>query len=191
MEPLRLFIAIHLPDEIKQNLEKIQSLLKSGTTAPVKWVNPGDMHLTLKFLGDTESEKIAGISSALREAAVGISHFRLEVKNLGVFPNTRNTQVAWAGFDGELEQLNRLQENLETGLEKLGLAREKRRFSPHLTLARVRDRVIPEDRERFGRLVTGTSIRSLSFTADSVHLIQSQLTGQGPIYTRLDSVVLK
>ena len=102
MEKIRAFIAIPLPADIQEHLRKIEALLKSGTTTPVKWVEPANIHLTLKFLGDTDSEKTGEIAATITEATKGISPFILEVKGLGVFPNPRKAQIAWAGLEGNI-----------------------------------------------------------------------------------------
>jgi 2'-5' RNA ligase len=191
MELLRLFVALTIPDDVTRHLSAIESLLQSGTTAPVKWVSPDEIHLTLKFLGDTESDKVTDIIHVLHETTAGIPRLNLVLNRLGVFPSIRNTQVAWAGLEGDLEELNRLQQVIENGLEGLGIRRENRRFSPHLTLGRVRERATPGERDGFGKLVTGTVMKPKAFIADAVHLIRSRLTGQGPVYTPLNTFQLE
>lgn len=191
MEKIRAFIAIELPEGIRKELEAVESRLKTGNTVPVKWVAPDSIHLTLKFLGDIDAGGTGEILSAMEEAAVGILPFRLGVKDLGVFPGPAKTRVAWAGLEGDMDKLVLLQRNIDSGLEKLGYEPETRGFSPHLTLARVRDRATRDERQRFGGLVTGTPFEAGYFNVDSVHLIKSQLTKQGAIYTKIGSVRLK
>ncbi|NLE08781.1 MAG: RNA 2',3'-cyclic phosphodiesterase, partial [Dehalococcoidales bacterium] len=121
MESLRLFVALTIPADVTRHLSAIESLLQSGTTAPVKWVSPDDIHLTLKFLGDTESDKVTDIihvlHETLHETTAGMPRLNLVLNRLGVFPSIRNTQVAWAGLEGDLEELNRLQQVIETVLK--------------------------------------------------------------------------
>ncbi len=191
MEKIRSFVAITLPADVQDHLRKIEALLKSGTAVPAKWVEPENIHLTLKFLGDTDPGKIGDIFETISHAAAGISPFALEIKGLGVFPGPRNTRIAWAGLAGDLGKLNLLQKNIEAGLEGLGFPSEKRGFSPHVTLARVRDTATAEERERFGRLVTGTFVKPVPFFIDSIWLIKSELTRHGPTYTPINSVLLK
>ena len=97
MEQVRSFIAIELPDELKAGLDRLQTRLKSSGQSGVKWVDPYSIHLTLKFLGSIPVDKISGITAAMEEAAQEISHFHLEVKELGVFPNLKRVQVVWVG----------------------------------------------------------------------------------------------
>lgn len=191
MEQIRSFIAIELPAEVKLALASLQERLKSGSRAPVRWVEPDNIHLTLKFLGNIDAGITGQITAALREAVGNTRPFHLEVKGLGVFPNPRRVQIVWVGLTGELDSLTRLHRNIESGLVPLGFKAETRPFSPHLTLARVRDRASPRERQGLGNLVTGISFESGTvLNVDSVHLMRSQLTDEGPVYTRISSVNL-
>ena len=191
MEQVRSFIAIELPAEVKKSLRELQAQLKAGSPAPVKWVEPNNVHLTLKFLGNVAADRIDEISSAMTEAVRGISPFSLEVTELGVFPNPRRVQIVWVGLGGEADKLSSLQQRIESKLAKLGFPPENRRFTPPLTLARIRDRATPQERESLGQLVTETRLDTAqSFSVDSVKLMKSQLTPEGPIYTCLSSAPL-
>ena len=128
-ETIRAFIAIELSVEIKRELEKIESVLKSQNSTPAKWVNPDSIHLTLKFLGDVSPDRVPGISDAINTGVAGTGSFRLRVSGLGVFPNPTRTQVVWAGITGDMDRLSQLQSTIEVETEKLGFPREKRRFS--------------------------------------------------------------
>ena len=192
MEPIRAFIAIELPGELKQALRNIQSRLKAGGQFPVKWADPQGIHLTLKFLGDIAADSTEEITRTIAEAVQGTSPLRLEVRELGVFPNPRRVQVIWVGVSGDVEPLSRLQQHIDSRLSPLGFLPETRRFTPHLTLARVRDRASPEERQSLGQLVSATRFETgYSFIVDSIHLMRSQLTREGPIYSRIGSVRLK
>lgn len=191
MEQVRSFIAIELPDRVKRGLRELQAQLKAGSQAPIKWVDPANIHLTLKFLGNVAADRLDEITTAMTQAVQGTPSFSLEIKELGVFPNPRRVQIVWVGLSGEVEKLARLQQRIESELEKLGFAPENRRFTPHLTLARLRDRATPEERQKLGQLIAETEFDAVpSFTADSVKLMKSQLTREGPIYSQISSVAL-
>jgi 2'-5' RNA ligase len=191
MEPVRCFIAIELPDEIKAGLKSIQAQLKSGSQTSVKWVDPYGIHLTLKFLGNVAVDRMGEITGAMGETVQGVSPFQLEVKDLGVFPNLRRVQVVWVGVSGEVDKLARLQQRLESVLAGLGFAPEGRRFTPHLTLARVRDQASPDERQRLGQLIADTRFEAdYTFPVDAISLIRSQLSREGAIYSRISSVAL-
>ena len=192
MEQVRSFIAIELPDEVKSALSRLQSQLKSGGQYPVKWVNPYRIHLTLKFLGNVTVAKITEITGAIASAAQGIPPFRLEVKGLGVFPNPRRVQVIWVGIVGDVDQLTRFQQRLEANLAPLGFAPETRSFTPHLTLARVRDQASPEERQGLGQLIASTGFEATyEIHVNAITLMKSQLTREGAIYSQISSIKLK
>jgi len=191
MEPVRCFIAIELPEEVKAGLTRLQAKLKASQLR-VKWVDPYGIHLTLKFLGNVAGDRISQITEAIEEAAQGVSPFHLEIKGLGVFPNLRRVQVAWVGVSGEVDKLLQLQKRLESNLAGLGFAPELRAFTPHLTLARVRDQASPDERQRLGQLISGTKFEAdYSFPVEAISLIRSQLTREGAIYSQISSVKLK
>ena len=191
MEQVRSFIAIELPDEIKLALVRLQAKLKSGGQAPVKWVDPYVIHLTLKFLGNIAIDRIGEITRAIEEAARRVPPFRLEVKGLGVFPNLRRVQIAWVGISGEVARLGQLQQHIESNLSPLGFVPESRPFTPHLTLARLRDRASLDERNSFGQLVASTRFEEVpGFSVDCINLMKSQLTREGAIYSRISSVKL-
>ncbi len=189
---VRSFIAVELPDGLRLALGQLISRLRSRQQTYVKWVDPNSIHLTLKFLGDVDASRLDDIPKAMTEAVRGISPFHLEVKEMGVFPNPRRAQVAWIGLGGDLAQLTELQQCLEISLESLGYPAEARGFTPHLTLARLRNNAYPEERLEFGQLITGTKPElDYSFKVDSISLMKSQLTPQGAIYSRIGAVELK
>lgn len=191
MEYIRSFIAIELPEEIRQALSKIQSGLKKRDY-PVKWVDPNGIHLTLKFLGDVAADKIDLVTTAIEVAASGILPFRLEVNELGVFPSPKRVQVIWVGLSGGLEPLAQLQKNIESEVSPLGFPTEARPFTPHLTLGRVRDYASPEERQSLGQLIAGTRLEAAyGFNVAVVNLMRSQLTREGAIYSCLKSIPLK
>lgn len=192
MEQIRSFIAIELPDRLKLEIGQLEAQLKSSQQPWVKWVNPDSIHLTLKFLGDIATDSTGEITGAIAEATRTVSPFHLEVKGLGVFPNLKRVQVAWAGLSGDIDTLGRLQQGIESNLARLGFAPESRPFTSHLTLARIRNQASPDERQRFGQLIAATR-----FEADTVievaaiSLMRSQLTGGGAIYHRLSSIPLQ
>jgi len=191
MEQVRSFIAIELPDELKQGLTQLEAKLKLSKQPWVKWVDPYSIHLTLKFLGSIAVDRINEITRAMEEATQGIPPFRLEVKDLGVFPSLRRVQVAWVGISGEVDKLSQLQQHLKSNLARLGFAPESRPFTPHLTLARLRNRASLDERQSFGQLIATTKFETAyTIKVDAINLMRSQLTREGAIYSRISSVGL-
>ena len=192
MEEVRSFIAVELPGELKQELTQLEDRLKLSNQPWVRWVNPYSIHLTLKFLGNVATDRLDAITRSMEEASRGSAPFHLEVRELGVFPNLKRVQVAWVGVKGEVDTMQQLQQRIESGLVPLGFASESRRFTPHLTLARVNNRASPNERQRFGELIASSSFEAVhSIEVNAVNLMKSQLTREGAIYTRISSVALK
>jgi 2'-5' RNA ligase len=192
MEKIRSFIAVELPLELKQALSRLQAKLKSSSAAPVKWVEPDNIHLTLKFLGDISTEITGRITAVLENASRGTSPFEIGVSGIGVFPGLKRVRIVWVGLTGELEKLEQLQKRIEAGLEPLGIPPEGRPFTPHLTIARVRDYARPDDRLTLGELIGGMSLeQEYKVGVNAVHLMKSQLTREGPIYSKISTVTLK
>ena len=192
MEPVRSFIAIELPDKLKVELSHLEAQLKSGKQPGIKWVDPYSIHLTLKFLGSIAADRIKEITEAMDEAAQGIPPFHLEVKGLGVFPNLKRVQVVWVGMSGEVDKLNQLQKRIESNLARLGFAPESRSFTPHLTLARLRNQASPDERQRLGQLIANIRFEAAdTIKVDTINLMRSQLTREGAIYSRISAVALK
>jgi RNA 2',3'-cyclic 3'-phosphodiesterase len=185
---MRLFIAIELPLEIKQGLAKMQEQLKGGG-AGASWTRPEGIHLTLKFLGEVPETKVPEIMSALTAAVLGTGKFRLAVGGAGAFPNVRNPRVLWVGVSGALENLAALQAAVEGPMVKLGFEPEDRKFSPHLTLARIK---YLRPRDNWQKAIEEIKDINLGgFEVDRVSLMKSELKRTGAEYTEMGMVELK
>ncbi|MCB2192273.1 MAG: RNA 2',3'-cyclic phosphodiesterase [Deltaproteobacteria bacterium] len=190
---MRSFIALEMPPEVKEFAAGlIQELKPSG--ADVKWVQPVNLHLTLKFLGEVDPGATADIITALDSALDGRTAPGLNAVGCGAFPKPLAPKVVWLGLGGQTDMVAQMAKAVETAMEPLGFEPEKRAFKPHLTLGRVR-------RPRRGRKAPSTAplSRALaaladaagpSFEADQVVLIKSTLTSSGPIYESLHRVTL-
>lgn len=192
MESIRAFIAVELPGEVASFLARLQDDLRKREQAPVKWVHPESIHLTLKFLGNIDARKVDAIAAAISGAAKGIGPLRLRLGAPGAFPNLRAPRVICIGLEGQTEELSNLHRNIDRALVPLGFSPEERRFSPHLTLGRVRDKAAPNERRLLGEAVSTLKVEtSLAFEAMAVSLMRSTLTREGAIYDRLASAALK
>jgi RNA 2',3'-cyclic 3'-phosphodiesterase len=190
-EQIRSFIAIELPEEAKRGLAKLKKELERDEHKFVKWVDPGGIHLTLKFLGNIPAKRVTEITEAIEKAAQGISSFHLEISGLGAFPNLKQARVFWVGIGGEVDKLSKLQQNIDSALAALGFAKEERPFVPHLTLARIREGASPSERRSFGELVGATTFEDkYPVAVEAVRLMRSQLTPAGAIYACLSVVGL-
>lgn len=187
MTKIRSFIAIEIPEEIKKGLSGIQDVLKR-TGAEVGWTKSEGIHLTLKFLGDVEEDRLEDIKKAIEVATEGISNFVLEAGGIGVFPNTKYPRVLWIGIKDRGDTLKNLHEAIERETGKLGFKHEDRTFSPHLTLGRVRSQknreILIKSFEEFDKIELG------AFDVREVSLMKSDLSPKGAVYTQLWKVSL-
>lgn len=189
-ETIRAFIAIELTDELKSILgeigHKLDERIPAGT---VRWVKPAAMHLTLVFLGDTATSKLAAIEQAMTAAVARIPPIEFHASALGCFPNCSRPRVVWVGVDEPAGWLRRLKATLDAQLEPLGFVPERRAFSAHLTLGRVDKRAGRADANCLGQVVAGATLKDAGqMIARHIHLIRSDLRQSGPIYTTLSSV---
>ncbi|MGH2536653.1 MAG: RNA 2',3'-cyclic phosphodiesterase [Candidatus Promineifilaceae bacterium] len=175
----RAFIALPLPASLRQQLGAAALELDEGMPrGTVRWVRPENMHLTLRFLGDSRPEQLASLEGRLDQLARRHAPFALHLDNLGCFPNLRQPRVIWVGLTGFLERLTALQADVEAAAELLGWPAEGRAFQPHLTLGRVnRSASLP------GVLLPiGRPLVEASFSAAEIQFIESQLRPGGPAH---------
>lgn len=138
---MRAFVAVEVPEPARSALADLVARLE-GTHEPVKWVKgagPALFHVTIKFLGEVPTERVAAVEAALAGAAAGVAPFSLSLRGLGVYPNARRPRVVFSGVEAGAEPLASLAAACETGLEPLGFTREARPFSAHVTLGRVKE----------------------------------------------------
>ncbi|MDA1215747.1 MAG: RNA 2',3'-cyclic phosphodiesterase [Chloroflexi bacterium] len=183
---LRLFVAAELPEEARHALGVAIDKLKRKNVDGLRWVATEGIHLTLKFLGNVEASQVRDLQAALESAASGLSRFTLRLANGGVFPNANNPRVVWVGLDGDIASLTSLQRRVERALTDIGFTTEERAFQPHLTLARVRDRLTSVERTQLMEtLATLWEVEPPEFEVRSMSLMQSTLKSTGAEYTRL------
>jgi 2'-5' RNA ligase len=170
----RLFVAIDLPEQVKK---KIAGIVHRGL-AGARWVPEEHLHLTLRFIGDADDRVFQEIKRGL--ARVSGAPFSLSLKGIGHFPPRGGPRVLWVGVEGAVE-LSALQERIEKEIVTIGIEAERRRFSPHITVARLKD--IPhgkvEQLEEKNR-----EFSAGPFPVDEFYLYSSVLTGEGAIHKR-------
>ncbi len=186
-KPIRAFIAIELPDGVKRELTALQAKLAVEPARGIKWVSPDGIHLTLKFLGWVAPDGIDAVKLAIGEAVKSFRPFELGISDLGGFPNLRRLDVVWCGLVGDLAHLSGLQQSIENIVSPLGYPTEKRAFSPHLTLARLREDVDPGARQSLAKKIASMKFEpGLPIPVDSVSLMRSTLLPSGAVYDCLD-----
>ncbi len=190
-DKIRAFIAIELSSDMKHSLAQLIERLKSADLRGIRWVNPESIHLTLKFLGDIPQSQVDEIVAVITSCANQSHPFALSLGELGSFPKLDAPRVLLVGLNGDIDELTPLQQGIEDGLQNLGFQREKRPFSPHLTLARMRDRATLRDRKQVGlAFAEAQGPEEASMEVRSLSLMKSTLTPSGAVYTRLASAAL-
>lgn len=183
---LRSFVAVDLEPAVLEALAVLQREL-AATQADVRWVRPEGMHVTLKFLGGLPADLLGQIHAAVQDSTSRVPPIPLRAHGIGAFPSLRRPRVVWVGLDDD-GRLAQLAARVEAALEPLGLAREKRAFTPHVTLGRV------NSMRRWARL-EGLLEAHLddefgASTVREVVLYRSTLRRDGAVYTRLWTIPL-
>lgn len=188
---MRAFIAIELSDGAKQYLAKLQTQLKKSG-ADIKWVNPSNIHLTLKFLGEINEEQLAEISGIMQKIASSQKEFVLGLGNIGAFPDISSAKVIWAGVNEGEEETKFIAKNLEEAISEIGIPKEGRPFSSHITIGRPRSGL---NRTKLMQLLKELTEKPAEekpqFKVARIALYKSTLTSEGPIYEALREVNLK
>jgi 2'-5' RNA ligase len=191
MDKIRTFIALEMPDPVRRELDEISlRLRKELSRMPLSWVPIDNMHLTLKFLGDTDREQISSLVKILQELTSSVTPIELRLQGLGAFPNPKRARVLWVGVELP-NSVQQLVSYIESQFVGLGFPREERAFAPHLTLARVRGHAESADLLRIQEVLTGVSpVQGASSIANTVTLFQSELKTSGSVYNPLSKFVL-
>ena len=194
-QTVRTFIAIELPEEVREYLSRCQERLK-GAGVNVKWTRPEQIHLTLAFLGNVADDELDALSEAVREAASVFGPLRLRATGTGQFPPGGRPRVLWVGVRAEAGDLEGLQQAVAGAAAPFAEKQEHRAYHPHLTLGRVRQ-------GRRGSRGGGVDLHGLAravaemaeeegpaFDADEVVVFQSDLGPAGPTHTPLARIGL-
>ena len=180
MEKIRTFVAVQLPQEIHRRLAKIARTL-GESRADVKWVSEENFHITMKFLGPVEQDRMDDVLKAVESSSSGLSPFDLRLVGLGAFPRIANPSVIWAGVSEGTQELQTLAGRLEDSLERAGFPRESRKFSAHVTLGRTRS---TRGAEQLGASIERLRNEEIGhFTVRRIAVMRSDLRPSGPIYT--------
>jgi 2'-5' RNA ligase len=181
-ETVRTFICIEIPETIKGRIDSLQHELRR-LGAQVSWTRPSNIHLTIKFLGDVAATRIEDVKRAVERAAAGRPAFEIEVGGTGCFPAPRNPRVLWVGLTAIPGPLRDLHSALESELAREGFPKEAKKFSPHLTIGRVRN---PQNAGRLAEELIRKGFEPESFHAVEIIVMRSDLNPSGSIYTQMD-----
>jgi 2'-5' RNA ligase len=185
---MRAFIAIELSDSSRVRIaKKLKNLQRELADISIRWLPVENIHLTLKFFKDLREEDVKNVGQAMKEAMGASPSFELQMGGLGAYPNTQKASVIWVSMAGR-KVLGNLKTGLEEELIQLGYPTEKRPFSPHLTLGRVRRGVEPKDLAILKKVIEhqrqdlGSTIK-----VNEIVLFRSELKSTGAKYSKLHS----
>lgn len=187
-QTIRCFLAIALSSEVKERIRLYLNQL-DNVTEKIRWVRPANLHLTLKFLGEVPAQKVDQIIIRLIDHPPQVSPFRINITGFGAFPNRRKPRVLWLGIESiPHEPLYKLQKHIENELEPIGFKKEKRRFSPHLTLARIK---YEQNFDALWAFVDEQAFSQITFDVEEYLLIRSLLTPDGAQYRTIQKYPLR
>ncbi len=187
MDTSRVFVAIELDTASAGSIARLVQGLQAKLS-DVRWSRPEQLHLTLKFIGEVDNRELPQLCNALREACAGIEAFSLELSGLGAFPKNKPPRVVWVAADDPQGMLGKLAEQLDERLATLGIARENRAFTPHLTLGRV---ARGTDSQRLQQAMEETAPQvSVRCEVDELVLLSSVKEQGKIVYEALDRVTL-
>jgi 2'-5' RNA ligase len=186
MAGIRSFIAIDLPTKIQTRLDRVSAQLQERLDdVPVRWVPVENIHLTLKFLGDVSESNLKVLKDVLKTVVANHDQFEISIGGLGAFPKARRPRVIWIGIESPPE-LAAVQRNIESETARLGYARERRPFSPHLTLARVSRGAGARDVRKVAEVLNNFRVGFLGVArVEAVRMYRSELQPGGAVYTGL------
>ena len=179
---IRLFVAIEINGEIRKKLAEFQNALKKSD-ADVGWVAPGNLHITLKFIGNIDERQVGAIVTIIKDAATSIKPFDLDYLGVGVFPTEKNPRIVFADIVDTGDVLAKLHERLDNQLMALGVEHEDRKFVAHLTVGRIRSR--RNVTKLMEKLLTYRNFHFGLSHVTQVVLMKSDLLPDGPAYTQL------
>lgn len=184
---MRLFVSVDLPTELAERFEAVQEEFRGA--AGLNFTDPTQAHVTLKFLGETDPDRLGEVTDAIEDGvkAAGVEPFECTVGGLGVFPSREYISVVWTGVRTGGEELTRLHEAIERETTAIGFEEESHEFTPHLTLARMND---ARGKELVQNVLDELDPTIGTFEVNEVRLKESTLTSEGPEYETVDRFLL-
>ena len=189
-ESIRTFIALEIDKKIKKRIVEVQDRIKQTNSLKGKWVPKENLHLTLKFLGDTKLKFIEQIKDKIKEYSEDEHAMSYSLTHIGAFPNEKFARIIWAGIEGDNSQIINLARKLEEALFEFGFKKEKRDFKTHITFCRTKQ-ILDHNGFRTTLEEINKSFQPIEFIINKIILFESNLTPTGPIYSALFNYYLK
>ena len=178
---IRTFIAIPVPESVFVLQGNLKNTIEKKT-GKVRWVKRDQLHLTLKFVGDTPEESIDDVRGVMQKVSNQMTPFKIFIQGVGCFPKIERPRVMWVGLDGEIDKLNQLVTAVHDGLDPLGFPRDEKEFHPHITMARAK---YPQKKTPDISSFLNTTYDPIPFRIEKIQFISSELFPNGPVYTIL------
>jgi RNA 2',3'-cyclic 3'-phosphodiesterase len=183
---IRTFIAIPLPDKLKQDVDKLIVGFKPLADG-ISWVRAANLHFTLRFLGDIESDSVSVLRQSIESQLTGFNQFKIGLSGLGCFPNLNRPRVIWVAAAGDIEKMKELAGRVETACRQADFGLADKPFAPHLTIGRAK---FPSGLEKFTGNLKMTRFETDPFIVEKVIIYKSDLTPRGPIYTAMGEIAI-
>ncbi|MCW5958658.1 MAG: RNA 2',3'-cyclic phosphodiesterase [Pyrinomonadaceae bacterium] len=182
----RIFIGIDLSDAARKAAAAYIAELRTEFRAvKVGWERAEKLHITLKFLGDVEADRMESVIHEVRSSVKNLPHFDLKVENTGVFPNIRKPRIIWLGLSGGIDALSAIENQLSDNLQRLGFEKEARKFVPHLTIGRVRD---ADNASLLARTHSQKHFEPVGFNVSEISIFESKILPTGSVYKILERI---
>jgi 2'-5' RNA ligase len=184
---MRLFVAIEFDEPVRRRLVDVQDRLRRAADG-VRWIPGEQLHVTVKFLGEVRDDRLAEVSGALEAAAADVSPFSIRIAECGCFPPRGGVRIVWVGAAQAPEPLLACVQSVEGQMQRIGFPKEHKRFSPHVTIGRVR-----EDRSAgaIRSAVSAQRIEPIEQPVNSMTLMSSVLSPKGPTYSPVSRAALR
>jgi len=186
MNTVRCFIAIDIEPNVKHQVDELMTIIGEQWYVDkdaIKWVKTENLHITLAFLGNVPIEKISLLCDIIESVSKTNNPFKINLEGLGFFPNIRQPKVFWIGINKSTYLLD-LKRQLDVKLQQADISYDKKAFSPHITIARLKKTIEVE------KQIINNAFKA-DFLAKEIHLVKSELFKDGPIYTKIYSAPLK
>ena len=185
----RIFVAVDVSDEARHTVAAyIETLRNEFPKVRVGWDKAEKLHLTLKFLGDANEKEVAELQNILDKISTNISNFKLQISKTGVFPDAKKPRVLWINVIDEQGNLAKISDLLESECEKIGFARESRKFIPHLTIGRIRE---PNNAKELAQRHLQNIFAPVEFEVSEIVIYESKLLPTGSDYSVVSKFALK
>lgn len=185
----RIFVAVDISDEARGKVSDYISNLKTKfPNVKVGWDRPEKLHLTLKFLGDSDEDQLEKLEKICEKISFEITNYKLQISETGVFPSPRNARVLWLGVYGDVGELQKINAILETECEKIGYKKEKRIYKPHLTIGRIRE---PQKAKELAKVHLENKFEPVEFEVSELVIYESKLQPSGSVYTKVSGFKFK